>query len=541
MDRHPGSGWEEGGSRRAEKAMSDFHSVVRDHRIHLFFDFRFDRKSDVGDRLTKLKLQEVALRGWFHPDRSEHKDAPVWEWADWGVSSDLHPYVRSILDSRPYEGRTGSADDRRVDKARILRTSQFAVNLLAGVYRHAAPEPDTAAGRYPQRGMALADHHPLVPVRISEISVHLFRTGTGIAVVSLHLTERRGSVPIDPRALVETLPLLCDERRNPPPLSWREIDSARFSLRDIVGHLIGNPSHATVAGKTGCRLAERERTYSYCALQVAGPPESEWRDIAVRLSRHYNYHYRLPPDFTGTELVEPFANALHVASREGGCALVNVSEPAPDYLKGWLSQSHAQVYLPLQIAALHEHVNLLEMAQGIGIHIDPSIEDERHVEELRALNERFLLFRLRYRMAQVSRVTQHNLVYGATETALGLTALGEKIGRDLTAVEHHLIDVEENLSERRAAFLNAAVSGGLAYLVISNVFQHIWEGLRPFHPGVVFHGLKSDDLFSLASLVVALFFALVAFRYAWRRARSGYHHERSSPEAAHRIEAISAG
>ena len=78
------------------------------------------------------------------------------------------------------------------------------------------------------------------------------------------------------------------------------------------------------------------------------------------------------------------------------------------------------------------------MAQGTALHIHVQYSDDEVIPGLKSLCDEALSFRLHYRLAQVSLISLHDMVYGAIAAALGLNALSDKIARDLTAVEQRL-------------------------------------------------------------------------------------------------------
>ena len=532
------------------------------HRVHLFYDFTF--KGPIAERLTGLRLKQAASPEWVHPDRLAPQatrpigDAAVWEWASWSLSPDLHPTMRQVLDSH----RTETAEGR---PPHCMRWSRNAAALAAGRYRLAPDQREAETGmvlalRCSPRLAKLANAGPLlidgteaglcVPVTIEEVTLHAFETDVGLVVVSLRLLGRQPGMQIPPDLLVELVPRLGDERRG-PAFGWRDGWNApgapRFAIGDLVRRMV-EPA--------GCRIVARHRIYSYCAV-VAGAamPEADMRDLAFRLSRHYSAVYHPHGDLPGTIFAQPFQTVLHAASREGGCTVVvpipsGADEPV-EFLEEWLVQAHTHVYLPLQIAAFHEYVALLGMAQGAGQHIDIASRDHATVAALRELSHRFLLFRLRYRLLQVSVVTVHEMAWAATTEALGIEALSTKIARDLVEVERHLLEVieDERLElarrelvverrrERSTAWFAGVVGGAIAYITMASLADHLSEFVRE---GLPFAGLpeamrdratldRAATAVKLGCQGLGLLLAFFGAFYALRSQRSG-HDEREHIE-----------
>ena len=543
---------------------------AKDHRVHLMYAFQCDPAAAEA-ALPKVTLANAAPPNWLHPDRLDTGTPPlrqrlIWDWTKWDVSPALHPFVRSVLNS--YSGQPVPEDPL------CLTLSAEGLNLVAGRYRR--PSPRTAEEGKSERDkdglvLALPRQHDLpeavlneapwlirgpgetgapgARVALDSVRLHLFRTGVGLIVVGLRLAGQvSGGSPIAAGALVTALPLLTHERRD-PCLGWadRWTDQAgRFSLRDILTRLIA---------PAGCAPGHWDRIYSYCALVYDTPVRpDEARDIAFRLSRHYSMRYRPAPDLPGTEFVAPFENVLHAASREGGCTLINGTADASgtqaELLSTWTTQSHAHVYLPLQVAAMHELVALMEMAQASTRRAPAAPLDTKPLRELSA---RFLLFRLHYRFARVSNITMHDQFFEATARALGLDEISDKIARDLLAIERRLTEEERETAhrareeaqqaalaareahersrekdreaarlareetEKRYAVWAGLSSGGLAYLTISAVAEHALKFMQAVESSHVSWHAGAE----LLGQVLALAGGGLGFRYATRHQRHG--------------------
>ena len=528
---------------------------ARDHRVHLMYAFQCDPAA--AEALPRTTLAEAALPKWLHPDRLSAGTPPladrlIWDWTAWDVSPALHPFVRRVLNS--FEGEP-------IPEAPLCLTlSAEGLNLIAGLYRR--PSPRNAEEGKADRGrdglvLALPRQHDLpetvlheaswlvrapgdtgapgARIELDHIRLHLFRTGVGLIVVDLRLAgQNRGPSPVAAGALVTVIPLLTHERRT-PSLGWADNwtdEAARFPLRDALAALIA---------PAGCVPTGWDRTYSYCALVYNTPiGVGEARDIAFRLSRHYSMRYRPDSGLPGTVFVAPFENVLHAASREGGCTLINGTTDAAgiqaELLSTWTTQSHAHVYLPLQVAALHELVALLGMAQDS---TRPATAKGFDTKFLRRLSERFLLFRLRYRFARVSNITMHDQFFEATAQALGLEEIADKIARDLLVIERRLTEEERETAhrareraqqealaireetEKRYAVWAGLSSAGLAYLTISAVAGKFLELLGELKKS----GISWDSVLELAPQLIPQFVAVAGgvfgFFYATRHQRQG--------------------
>ena len=467
-----------------------------DHRIHLLFDFCFEEQvAAVTHSLLHLPVAHVAKSEDSNlklVDRSRvaqsnghnvaHKT--LWELKDWPVSKDLHEFVRDLLDSSTK--RHDNATPRGPKPPpRCIRLSQNGRNVVTGRYRH--PIGEYAAAESARNGLLLrlpksaqsaaVGTQTATLVAISDIALHLFATGVGIAVVTIRLGDGHGST-LSAESLIEILPYLADARRR-PMMHWHEMrgesDEQRFSIEQMLKALLPEQ----------CTLADRQRIYSYCALVFEEAlPLSRRRDLAFRLSRHYTTRYSTREECEGTYFVEPFENVIHAASHEGACTIVDGThssddEPIP-FTTAWLDNVHEVVYLPLQVAAMHEYVKLLKLAQGAGGHIDPAAAESGEMKALQDLSNEILFFRLRYRLAEVSRITMHNLTYAATAQALRVDVLSEKIARDLVAVERRLGELSASRAARTQLIFErwftpvaAISSGGITYLTVSAILERV--------------------------------------------------------------------
>jgi hypothetical protein len=474
---------------------------MTDHRINLFYDFTTPA-DDTAERIAALRLAQVNSIDWIHPDRlvldAERPigEAGLWDWAAWSVSPDFHTYVRDLLNS-------STTPQPIVQPLRLVR-SDVVKALLEGRYRSPpGTGPATTGlvlrlGNSPRlRELAAASSVLIdggtagyaIQVEIESVALHLFRTRVGVVVPRLRLVSREHGADIPPEMLVEIVPRLGDERHHPPfawKSDWTSETSSRFAMGPLLWRLI-EPA--------GCAISERQRVYSYATVVVDAPGDPTYvQELAFRLSRHYSAVYHPTESFLGTVFTRPFETVLHAASREGGCTLVMPTAAATpvEYLNTWIDQAYAHVYLPLQVAAFHEYIALLGMAQGAGVHIDPNAHDDDTIKALKDLSHRFLLFRLRYRLLQVSAITVHELAYAGTAQALGIEALSTKISRDLVEVERRLVEISsehlaalraaraarERAREKRVAWITAIGTAALAYITMASFADHLVEFMK---------------------------------------------------------------
>ena len=171
-------------------------------------------------------------------------------------------------------------------------------------------------------------------------------------------------------------------------------------------------------------------------------------------------------------------------SLEGAATLVDrptrTEEALPEFLSNWLSVAHRPAYLPMAIIAYHEHLALLELAQEAAIDIDFRKPSAREAKVLTELCQSFLSFRLRYRPAQISRLTLHNSFSDQLRVALGNDRLAQKATQDAAEAERVLvvlarekIEQSERRRERRWAWHGAFLSGLVALMAVLGLLEEV--------------------------------------------------------------------
>jgi hypothetical protein len=466
---------------------------------------------------------------WLDPERVEPGSSerplrarPVWLRKGLSLSEDLHVSVRAILDAFPRHGEQESPA--------ALGLSDYSRNLLAGRYRRlpavasgtrrgwagAILTPGQAAVR--RLGLAAS---PQLHMHIEEVRFFAFCTGVGIALVEASFATD-SQAPPSPELLIEALHLLSDGHRA-ASLRWAGTDQRNgFHLSDLLRPLFAG---------TGITLFGRRRVYSYTAVLIDGDVDpAAQQEIALRLSRHYNYSYT--PETFGTELYRPFMPVVHALSIEGAASVVDLSpalehasaaDPGlpPDFLANWIENAHSRAYLPILLLAFHEYLALLDLAQSAAVDVDFHAFTDREAMELQRLCDRFLALRLRYRPPLVSGITMHNTFYELLRRVLGLEALSRKAGQDLVEAEVRLSRFANERErrarealERRLAWHAAFIAGALSFLVVNGIFRQIAELIPPTSETV-------KIIVDIAGLALAGLAAATGAFAGWRRARHG--------------------
>jgi hypothetical protein len=509
-------------------------ATLKAHRIGFLFEC-----SGVTDEawaaLAHVTLGEVApfagALDWLDPDRIEPGSSerplrarPVWLRKELPSSEDLHPSVRAILDAFP------QAESQQAPAA--LGLSDYSRNLVAGRYRRLPP---VAAGTHrgwtgavltlgeaAVRRLGLAAPAQL-QMHIDEVGVFVFRTGVGIALVEASFSAANQAVP-SPELLIEALHLVSDEQRA-ASLRWADAgagEGSGFRLSDLLRPLFAGNRIGPVG---------RRRVYSYTAALIEGDIDpGAQQDIALRLSRHYNYSYT--PETFGTEIYRPFAPVVHALSIEGAATVVDLS-PAPndasasatglppDFLVNWIENAHSRAYLPILLVAFHEYLALLDLAQSAAVDVDFRGFTDREATALQRLCDRFLAVRLRYRPPLVSSITMHNSFHELVRRVLGLDALSRKAGQDLVEAELRLSRFAAERERRareaaqhRLAWHAAFIAGALSFLVVNGIFRQIAELIQSVSG-------KANIIVEAAGIGLGVLAAAAGAFAVWHGARHG--------------------
>ncbi|MDG4559040.1 MAG: hypothetical protein P9F19_16875 [Candidatus Contendobacter sp.] len=532
---------------------------VTEVACHLFFDFRHEPGPTPAALPTLNALESIPVTGTagatairlIDPTRlvADHPrpigERPVWEERSLTLSNDLHPFIRTMLDCADPPSDAAPAADPPI---RCRGLSSNGKNLINGHYRRPSPTGPDAKGAAARPGRAAnglevvlgatakarlqaasegVDPPDALPILIEDIQLFRFRTGITLAVVDVSFPPTQTPWDRAPEKLLETLPLLS-RHTGAGLLRWRDSPTdaksgERFLPGDLVRGVLGG---AVLPGE------RPPRVYSHVAavFETSMPPVQA-RELAFRLSRHYTGAYRVGAALEGTVLTEPFEDIVHAASLEGAASVINgyatAREGERELLKNWLTDRYRQVYLPLQIVAIHERVALLDMAQNAAIDVG-AMDVTAEATTLRALCNRFLTFRLRYRAVQVSHITMHNQVHQATRAALDLDRMIEKVAHDVMEAERWLSDVareeaaaKERVWERRYAWFAGLGGSGLTFLTVTAAAKAIadfWDKSKDLSefgkPTVIILGV---------GLILAFALATVGFWYSWRRTRAGHH------------------
>jgi hypothetical protein len=549
------------------------------HRVALFYecrwaagepgqDERFVSPADLAPLAVKpgllsVTFDQVAGRSadlaWIDPQRLAAENqrslsgAVIWQAQSLAISHDLHPAIRSILGSVTADGALNGDGAIGATAPGCYRLTDRARTLFAGRYRAgAAQDAKRRDGFVLKLGPSAARRIGAGPdqalhVQLEDVAFLAFRTGIGIAVVEA-VIEMPGDHAAATAVLIEATHLLSDERR-PPLLSWAESQSKRgaFHISDLLNALLRDAGFDVAGGR---------RMFSYATAITRGEADrTQIREIAFRLSRHYNYTYAPQLAESGTRIIEPFINVVHAMSLEGAATLVTLpaaeagddaaGDAAPEFLSNWIATAYRHVYLPIVIVAYHEQLALLDLAQSTAIDLDFDRLQEKQVAALQRLCQRFLAFRLRYRPAVVSFITMHNEFSDKLRQALGIEVLSQKAAQDAieadTCVTRFVAERDaaaaaiaaaasekrrkelkaaETKRERRWAWHGTLVACLLAILAVLNFTEQMSETPASFvQSGFDWSALKPAEQIKLIGLLVAIICGIFGGYINWFRLR----------------------
>ena len=491
--------------------------VVR-HRLIVVCDFSCE-VPDSRARMLALTLGATnAPPTLLHPDRRSNAEAmaaSLFISSNFVIGDDLHPAV--VAQFADAEG--GWSAGRRVPAVTL---SQQGLDLLNGKSALPPGDPrnllagDTGSdtSNYSGKAGLLLDVGPRGQpqrgiLRVISLRVLHFASGTGLGLLTL---EWAGPQPLT----LETLQLVVRRltpNRQKDVLTWAHFadppKDAGFSLSWLLSQVL-------LPAACGFEVWSRFFTIVYCTLPY-GTEAKVLSDAAWRLSRHYSPgSYAAEPGWPGSEIYAPFADVRHALSLEGAATVV--AEGSAFINDGGHIGRFVTCYVPMAALAYHEHAYLLDIAQEAA-RIPHDGAPASQADVLRRMTDRFLRFRLRYRLPLASDITMHNAYYEKARRALQLEALEAKLSQDVADAQAHLRRLAQEAGaeaahardealrkrERQLAPILGLFAGMLTFLTTSAVFKDVKASLG--WPSV------------LPAFGLALFFGLSAAAITWYRHR----------------------
>ena len=529
---------------------------IEDHRICLLYDFPCLQTDDLGTLrgLSAAIVDPDDHLALVHRDRRSREDAlkPLLEEKPFPLGDDLHPAVAAALGGHIEDWRAGGA-------ITCLRLTDRGRAILNGDWVRPPGDPRALPGYLPRRGLAVllgtesrrrlaaarrGDHAAdgaeigeHLPVTVTDLRLLTFPSRVGLAILELAI----GSRALGVAELQEVLHVASHGSRA-GSIGWQCLadPAPGFTLPELVIGLL-RPA--------GCAPEPWNRIYSYVFARFAAFPTQPCpiEETAWRLSRRYTSDYHPGTDYReGMALLRPFEDVVHAAGIEGAVTLSAGSQP---FLVQAMRDRVAKCYLPLAILAYHEHVQLIEMAQQ-AVHREGAAE-RVSTDRLGGLLDRFLTFRLLYRLPVASDITMHNLFYDALRRGLELERLTRKIVEDVAEAERSLrrnaIEAEHDRAarherdqlarerayqrsyfarERRRAPLLGLFAAMLTFLTCFAAFREVRE--------VLLSSAVGRYLPEGGPLVLATVFGLLSWWVTWRRHRDEFRqpsleHEHSHP------------
>lgn len=220
--------------------------------------------------------------------------------------------------------------------------------------------------------------------------------------------------------------------------------------------------------QVGDQPVEARRAFIAVAAQGHDPAAEGMTsgEFALRLARQHTTDYAVTADAIGG-VYAPFRD-IHIATYSEGAAWVVDAGGAP-FLEGYAEHTWPRSGLPMCALALHERTMLLALADAAEAPERDSRDDAQHMHRLEDVWDRFVRFRLNYRIDEISTITHHKRQYENLRAAFGIDALGATVDRDLAAATAHLERRLQHRRDHRARLLVALVSVLGTALVILHV------------------------------------------------------------------------
>jgi hypothetical protein len=431
--------------------------LVTEHEIVFMLDFPCVQKTHLPqiDAITTTRVDRDRVTGMLHPTQrsASTQERPVFQRSTLDLSTDLHPAARAALTDGAASGeglpcRSLTDHGKRLlngDLARPPGDPRGQADYVSGTglalpLQKSARERIVAAGGVDEA---------VIKVRVEALHLVAFGSETGMALLHLKITTPSKLVLAH---VLEVQHLLSNATRSRSACWACEAKpEGRFTVLQLVQSVL---SAADCASTPWSRLF----TYTYAQLGERPVDDASLAVAAWRLSRHYTGAYAPGPDYAaGTNMSRLFEDVLHAASMEG---VASLTIPTTIFMQEAFAGRVRSCYLPLAILGLHEHVQLLDMASAASkafFLAGPGRElGQDTARALRELVDKFLSFRLRYRLAVVSDITMHNRFYAAVRAGLEVEALTNKLAGDAADAMRALQDRhgrllgERNRRERRA-------------------------------------------------------------------------------------------
>jgi hypothetical protein len=479
---------------------------LAEHGCYLFYPVRLKAEFDkdlnrtLGDLLpSAARTGESDAASWVPADTrstlvGERLGQKVWQPAAIEIGSDLHPHIRRLLGAEGGDGEAAGARAYRLtDPARRLLSGQllsYPREMPADQRRPKSLELDLRSVAVKRIANRLgAEPGCTLYLDVAELRLVRFRTSHAILLAELTFRRSDGK-PLHPCWVVEAIHGLARVHT----LRWRMHDKtvlqdpAEFTFVDIVRSLAGDVQSR--------ERARRVFTATYARFDEAADPSAVQR-LAVQLSRHYTDDYRMREALPGIELVSDFENVLHAFALEGCATLVNAS-PANDgrtvdFLRTYKTQTYESHYLPIILLVFHEFMTLVHLSNDSSFWPELERRNGDPLARLEDLRDRFLKFRLCYRLSHVSHISMHNATNRALRKVLDLDAMAEDLRRDTAEIDAFLREAAAKRTEERFRWGSIIGGAGLAWLTTFTIFKEIGEALLLSHrippPGIAAVGI----------------------------------------------------
>lgn len=445
---------------------------------------------DLANHLPKESLTEQIRNRLDAPAGMECDllGAKVWSPIDsFGVdTSKVHTFVESILSGRTLAGLESNASEFALS-LRPHELSDEAIQLLNG--RLGASGEGLSLVQLSQSarrrlGQAGADPNMLPRIRLTKLRFVVTGMGIGLLVAEFeHLTTDAQPLTLD--TIAEVLPELARVRsvREAPALAWapfprafpnrplaapapEPLDGGLYTLLSSllpgIGDQLTSPPRCMSTTHRVLLSSYWGRAFTYTTVLTKQrlPDAKAAQAAAFRLSRKATSDYQPETSFVQDSVMQPFSGITHAFSEEGGALIVESDKDDKDaqFRQDLHNGVSGQCYLPLAVWSFHEHVCLLTMSAEAA-EVAPSRSGSSQYKRLVEHCDRVQDFRLHYRFAHASRISQHNIIYSAWRRSLSLDRLLDDLSSDIEAARD---GVRNALDERRQHILAIlAIGAGL--------------------------------------------------------------------------------
>ncbi len=307
---------------------------------------------------------------------------------------------------------------------------------------------------------------------IESVHYYRFRTGMGVAMVDLRLTNHR----LTGGLLQEAIHALT--RFN--TLGWLEPDSPPPKLTKkerVKAPTMG----AVVRALLGCESEKHRRAYSHVYARLK-EKSAKLDDYLVHLARHYTSDYRFSGEMGETMLMRDFENVQHCIANEGMATLVLADDQATEFIMDYYNKVTRQAHLPICLLNYHAEYAIQHFMSKAGVWLEAGKAPKLDLSEMLEQQRNLVNFDSHFFLPVVSKINTHNRLHRAMQKIKYLDQQHQIVSRMTRLISSLIIaekeKMEAKITDKRAKTYCRFGSVGVAaagYLTVSSIAKELLE------------------------------------------------------------------